>query len=255
MSKDFKQYDGRWASHSYCRITMKAAGCGPTAVADIFYNFDTSITPVKVADWFAKNGYESYKQGTVWTGIPAYFNKHGAKAVQLNAGSLYGNRNSSAEDNWKSKMKTGNYWGILLMGKGYWTGGGHYIAVTAYKDGKYYVMDPASVNRTGWHSWDAFEGVVKIFYLIDLPEKKKTKNTTKSAKSSSKKVTYYGKYTGKSDKINKVLKAVGVPLKYRGTWKRRKAVAAANGIRDYTGSEKQNMRLIELAKKGKLVKV
>ena len=183
MSKDFKQYDSKWARHSYCKTTMKAAGCGPTAVADIFYNFDTSITPVKVSDWFTAHGYDSYKQGTVWTGIPAYFNRHGAKGVQLNANSLYGNRNSQAESNWKGKMQSGKYWGILLMGKGYWTGGGHYIAVTAYKDGKYYVMDPASARRTGWHKWSDFDGVVKIFYLIDVPVKKKESSKKKQSQS------------------------------------------------------------------------
>ncbi len=179
MSKDFKQYDSKWANHSYCKTTMKAAGCGPTSVADIFYNFDKDITPVTVADWFAKNGFDSYKQGTVWTGIAAYFNRHNAKAVQLNASSVYGNRNTQAEKNWVSKMKTGKYWGILLMGKSMWTSGGHYIAITEYKDGKYYVMDPASAKRTGWHSWAAFDGYVKIFYLIDYPKTTKKETSKK----------------------------------------------------------------------------
>ena len=170
MSKNFKQCDAKWKNHSYCKTTMCASGCGPTAVADIFYNFDTGITPVKVADWFTENGWDSYKQGTIWGGIAAYFNKHNAKAVQLNSDNFYGNKNSQAETNWKSKMQSGKYWGILLMGKSMWTKGGHYIAVTEYKDGKYYVMDPAGRND-GWHSWSAFDGYVKIFYLIDCPKK------------------------------------------------------------------------------------
>lgn len=253
MSKDFKQYDSRWAAHSYCKTTMKAAGCGPTAVADIFYNFDRSITPPKVADWFAAHGYDSYKQGTVWTGIPAYLNKHGAKGTQLNANSLYGNRNSQAELNWKSKVQSGKYWGILLMGKGMWTSGGHYIAVTEYKDGKYYVMDPASAKRTGWHSWSDFDGMVKIFYLIDLPATKKTKVAGGST-SATKKTSHYARYEGKSTSIDEVFKAIGVPEKYRGTWKKRQPVAKANGILSYAGSKKQNLELIRLAKNGKLKK-
>lgn len=248
MSKDFKQYDSRWASHSYCKTTMKAAGCGPTAVADIFYNFDKSITPKKVADWFAAHGFDSYKQGTVWTGIPAYFNKHGAKGTQLNANSLYGNRNSQAEKNWVGKMKSGKYWGILLMGKSMWTKGGHYIAVTEYKDGKYYVMDPAGRND-GWHSWSDFDGYVKIFYLIDLPAKQTTKNTTVA-----KKASYYAKYSGKSVFIDTVFAAIGVPSSYRGSWKKRLPVAKANGVVRYIGSENQNRKLITLAKSGKLKK-
>jgi hypothetical protein len=232
---------------------MRAAGCGPTAVADIFYNFDKSITPKKVADWFAAHGFDSYKQGTVWTGIPAYFNKHGAKGTQLNADSLYGNRNSQAEKNWVGKMKTGKYWGILLMGKSMWTKGGHYIAITEYRDGKYYVMDPAGRND-GWHSWPDFDGYVKIFYLIDLPAAKKAATTTKKDRATTSATSYYPKYTGKSISIDEVFKTVGVPEKYRSTWKNRLHVAKANGIAGYTGSEAQNRKLISLAKSGKLKK-
>lgn len=247
MSKDFKQTDSRWASHSYCYTTMKAAGCGPTAVADIYYNFDKDITPPKVADWMTKNGFSSYKQGTVWGGIEAYFNKHNAKAVQLNTSKLYGKKNSQAEKNWISKMKSGKCWGILCMGgPSYWTKGGHFIAVTEYRDGKYYVMDPASSARTGWHPWADFSGLVKVFYLIDVPPANKT---TKE-----KKVEYYKKYTGKSTMIDDVFKTIGVPGKYIGTWKKRLPIAKANGYLNYTGTEYQNADLIFKAQGGKLKK-
>ena len=66
---------------------------------------------------------------------------------------------------------------------------------------------------------------------------------------------YYEKYTGTADQIDTVLKAIGVPAGYRGAWNKRKPVARANGISDYTGTADQNMKLIELAKKGKLKKV
>jgi len=253
MSKNFKQYDHRWATHSYCKTTMRAAGCGPTAVADIFYNFDKAITPPEVADWLTRNGWDSDRHGTVWGGIAAYFNGNGAKAVQLNANNLYGNRNSRTESNWKSKMQGGKYWAILLMGESMWTKGGHYIAVTEYRDGKYYVMDPAGRND-GWHSWPAFDGYVKIFYLVDLPAAKKAAKTTKKDRATTNATSHYLKYTGKSVSIDEVFKTVGVPGKYRGTWKNRLPVAKANGIVGYTGSEAQNRKLISLAKSGKLKK-
>jgi hypothetical protein len=226
---------------------MKAAGCGPTAVADIYYNFNANITPPKVADWMTANGFSSYKQGTVWGGIAAYFNKHGAKAVQLNTNKLYGKRNSQAEKNWISKMQSGKCWGILCMGgPSYWTKGGHFIAVTEYRNGKYYVMDPASKDRTGWHPWADFSGLVKVFYLIDHPAKKtETKKETE----------YYAKYNGSSTLVDTVLEAVGVTAKYRGFWKKRKPLADVNGIKAYEGSAEQNFKLINLAKKGKLKKV
>ena len=66
---------------------------------------------------------------------------------------------------------------------------------------------------------------------------------------------YYSKYTGRSMELDKILKAIGVPAKYYGTYNKRKAIAKANGIDNYTGSYSQNIKLIDLAKKGKLKKV
>ena len=66
---------------------------------------------------------------------------------------------------------------------------------------------------------------------------------------------YYPKYTGKSPKVDVVLKAVGVPEAYRGNWKKRRPLAIKNGIAPYTGTATQNKRLIDYAKRGLLVKM
>ena len=66
---------------------------------------------------------------------------------------------------------------------------------------------------------------------------------------------YYKKYTGKSIHINDVFKAVGVQEKFRGGYMKRKPVASRNGISNYKGTESQNLKLIKLAKAGKLKKV
>ncbi len=68
-------------------------------------------------------------------------------------------------------------------------------------------------------------------------------------------VKYYKKYTGKSLKVDYVLKGVGVPLKYLGSPQKRKPIAQKNGIKNYVGLATQNLKLIYLAKKGKLKKV
>ena len=78
---------------------------------------------------------------------------------------------------------------------------------------------------------------------------------SKHAQSTSNVVTYYKKYTGKSKKINEVFKSIGVPEKYCNTWSSRKPVAGKNGIKDYKGTADQNLKLISLAKSGKLKKV
>lgn len=66
---------------------------------------------------------------------------------------------------------------------------------------------------------------------------------------------YYKKYTGDSVKLDTVLKAVEVPAKYYGSWSKRKPLAKANGIKVYIGTAKQNTKLVNLAKQGKLKKV
>lgn len=74
-------------------------------------------------------------------------------------------------------------------------------------------------------------------------------------KTEKKESIYYDKYTESSPGVDTVLKAVGVPSRYRGDWKKRKPLAAKNGIEKYTGTMNQNLALIRLAKKGKLKKV
>lgn len=66
---------------------------------------------------------------------------------------------------------------------------------------------------------------------------------------------YYNRYTGTSTKIDVVFGKIGVPDVYVGNKMKRKPIALANGITNYTGSASQNLSLIALAKQGKLKKV
>lgn len=66
---------------------------------------------------------------------------------------------------------------------------------------------------------------------------------------------YYGKYMGSSTKIDEVFKTIGVNSKYIGNKTLRKPIAEANGITNYNGLAEQNLKLIDLAKQGKLRKV
>lgn len=68
-------------------------------------------------------------------------------------------------------------------------------------------------------------------------------------------VSYYLAYKGTSNAIDTVLKDIGVPSKYIGSYTKRKPIAKANGISLYTGSASQNTKLVALAKQGKLKKV
>lgn len=76
----------------------------------------------------------------------------------------------------------------------------------------------------------------------------------KPATSTTPQVSYYAKYNGTSTKIDSVFEAIGVPTKYRGSAAKRKPIAQANGLKSYIGSYVHNTKLIDLAKRGKLVK-
>lgn len=63
---------------------------------------------------------------------------------------------------------------------------------------------------------------------------------------------FYPKYTGSSVRLDEILKTIGAPF---GSVNNRKKLANINGIVNYKGSLSQNLKLIALAKSGKLVKV
>ena len=66
---------------------------------------------------------------------------------------------------------------------------------------------------------------------------------------------YYTKYIGNSTNLDMILKSVGVDDKYLHFPSRRKPLAKKNGLKNYKGSLYENMKLIELAKQGKLKRV
>lgn len=67
-----------------------------------------------------------------------------------------------------------------------------------------------------------------------------------------KKASYYAQYRGASIKIDDVLKDIGASPNRYGSVSKRKPIAKANGIVNYKGTAKQNLKMVSLAKKGKL---
>ena len=78
-----------------------------------------------------------------------------------------------------------------------------------------------------------------------------------SDKTDSKK--YYPQYTGDSPRVDEVLSAIGANSDYdmiqTKAYLRRKPIATANNIKNYTGTAAQNNKIIKLAKDGKLRRV
>lgn len=71
------------------------------------------------------------------------------------------------------------------------------------------------------------------------------KETTTKAK-----VTYYPRYRGKSSSIVDALKS----LKINSSQKNREKIASLNSIKNYKGTASQNTKLLNLLKRGKLIK-
>lgn len=84
--------------------------------------------------------------------------------------------------------------------------------------------------------------------LYEEPVAKKVEENTK--KPVKKKNVYYPKYKGKSKSLVDALKSLGI----NSGKNNRKRIAVLNGIKNYSGTATQNTRLLNLLKKGKLVK-
>lgn len=84
--------------------------------------------------------------------------------------------------------------------------------------------------------------------LYKEPVAKKVEENTK--KPIKKKIVYYPRYKGKSSSIVDALKSLGI----NSGKNNRKRIAVLNGIKNYSGSAIQNTRLLNLLKKGKLIK-
>lgn len=238
MVKDFKQYDGKWGNKILIGSnTYQAVGCCPTSCADIIYEINKEITPEITSNWLLKNGYILKNQGTVWGGIKQCIEHFGMKCDMLNTKNLYGYTNTTTEKKWRENIRSKGYYGILLMGKGNFTNGGHYIVISDYDSKKgYYVLDPASSKRTGWHIWGDFKGQVKIFYLIEKIEENNDE--------------YYKKCNKKYKSLIDGLESINVDW----TFENRKKIASKNNINNYKGTYNQNSTLLKLLKQGKLKK-
>ena len=158
---NYKQYDRRWNTKPYAGESLNNAGCATCMTA----NTSKKSTPPDTADWLTEHGYASDGHGTYWEGPPAFWKADGENGKQLNYVSLYGVVESAVFTTFKKHIQSG-YCGGLLMGPGYWTGGGHYISIVGYSKrvDKYLVHDPANKDRDGWHSWSDFAGVIKVAY-------------------------------------------------------------------------------------------
>lgn len=172
MAICFLQSDPRWEHYPFSGGHMNFDGCGPSACADFIYELDDSITPVEVADYMTANGHVCEGSGVYWKGIAPTLEHYGIKCEMMNQYSVYGEKESEVELQWKRLMRSGRYYGILLVGNGNFTiGTGHFIsAISLSDDDQVLIYNPGkSHGKTGIYPWSMVSGQVKVFYSIEKP--------------------------------------------------------------------------------------
>ncbi len=173
---DYKQNDTRWSSNTYAvdgeNSTIKSAGCGPTAMADVLAAIVSPyIDPVTCASWARQHGYKIYKSGTSYSYLVAQGAAYGVTIDRINTSNIYGKSNNIAHTRALNELQKGN-WVIACMGKGLWTSSGHYIVAYGYSNGKVYINDPASTKAIrACNDWNIFIAQVKYYWVVNVPDK------------------------------------------------------------------------------------
>lgn len=182
---DYKQHDSKWGGLPYAvdgeKSTIKSAGCGPTAMADVLAAIVSPyIDPLTTASWARMKGYKVYKSGTSYSFPVAIGKAFGVKVIRLNTKSIYKDAYSPYHDMVKKEIDKGN-WIIACMGPGLWTSSGHYITVYGLENDKVYINDPASAKSTrSCAPWSTFISQVKYYWVVEVPEQIKKNGIVKN---------------------------------------------------------------------------
>ena len=138
------QWDERWGYAFYADDMIAVNGCGPTAIAMVAAGLtgDNTVTPYKVAQFSAENGYYAGHSGTSWTLMTDGAQQFG----------IYGEEMGLSEGEVFSALENGHPI-ICSMRPGDFTTTGHFIVLTGIEDGKIRVNDPNSRVRSE-RLWD-----------------------------------------------------------------------------------------------------
>lgn len=170
----YLQTDPRWGSLDYSakgeKTTIRASGCGPTAMAMVLATWaDQSVTPKTECAWALAHGYKAPHQGTYYGYFEEAGRRYGLKTYRLNYSNLYGNDKSAYHAQVKDALDRGEMV-IACMGPGNWTSSGHYVLVWGIQGDTIYINDPASTKAARTQgSWALFKQQVKYYWTIENP--------------------------------------------------------------------------------------
>ena len=138
----FSQTDSRWANVPYgrgsngARTTVSESGCGVLSYVNaVYYMTGNFIQPSELAEWSVNHGYRVDGQGTSWGLYEAYANANGAAYGFKYSGSV---RSVGAA---RAHLQGGGTAVISLPD--------HLIALVAYDNGKYLILDSFRSSNRG----------------------------------------------------------------------------------------------------------
>ena len=136
----FNQLDERYANKPYGTDNIGGYGCGPTSMSIVLSSLtDDIVDPVEMAEWAYKNGGWCSKSGSYHSLIPSAAQAWGLTVEGCTA---------SEPQRILDALSSGKLV-VVIMTKGHFTSGGHFIVLRGVQDGKIMVADPASTTRSG----------------------------------------------------------------------------------------------------------
>ncbi|MCP1102732.1 hypothetical protein M2454_002046 [Aequitasia blattaphilus] len=129
------QWDERWGLASYGSSLLVRAGCGPTALSMvmIYVTGDPSFVPSWVAGYSMQRGLVDEDNLTLWQLMRVLPEDYGITVTE----------GHPSDEEWVKNTLNEGHPIICSMGPGDFTGEGHFIVVTEYKeDGTVVVHDP-----------------------------------------------------------------------------------------------------------------
>ena len=178
----------------------------------------------------------------------ATYNSNGVPDV--NANSMYKNYCKGHSTNFK-KIEVGEF--LWMEGHiGVYIGNGLAVECTPAWKNKVQITAVGNIGKKKGYNTRVWSGHGKSVFLdYDVKETtEKPQNSSSSTPNSNKTTKYYKKYTGKSNSIVDALNS----LKIDSSFSHRRKIAKANGIKLYVGTTKQNEKMLNLLKQGKLIK-
>lgn len=179
----YLQTDPRWKNIPYAvkgeSSTIGDSGCGPTAMAMVLATWaDPNVTPKTECAWAQAHGYKFLHQGTAYSYFAPAAKRYGLECRQITPGYIYGNTNSPYHEQAKEALDRGDFV-IACMGKGLWTGSGHYVLVWKIEGNTVYINDPASTRAARTRGDCAlFRQQVKHYWVIKRPKSKPLNDVT-----------------------------------------------------------------------------